>query len=257
MRSRHTNSMAGQRGLASLEAVLIFAFVFLIFIIVIFQSVKLGYVSMDRLIAARNSAWKKEIYFHSDDTSRSLVNVAALTAQAALGDTSGFLKNDVRSVHAINVIAYSQLEGGEMQKSVLKEVRSTLGTGDTNKGNVKLNDITSIVEDFEFKGVQGTSLSPDVKLLKASGRPRELGIGDLALFKGGLVDGLIALAGLRQSHHYTDFQAGWTLPTNESISPPQSGQYQDGLVYQPGYDSKISAIVGKKKLFANSIPSQR
>jgi hypothetical protein len=251
----HISPRAKNAGLASLEAVLIFAFVFLPFIVVTFQSVKLGYVSMDRLIAARNAAWKKEIYFDADDSSRSLVNVAAITAQGVLGDTSGFLKNDVRSVHSRNVIAYSKSQSGAMQKSVFKEVRAKLGTGDTNKGNIKLNDMTRIVEDFDFKGVQGTSLSPGVKLIGLSGRPKELGIADLALLGGGLLDGLIALRGLKQSHHFTDFQAGWTLPTNEDSSSLRA-HYKDGLVYHPGYDKKLSAVVGKKKLFRNSIPSQ-
>jgi hypothetical protein len=250
-----TSSRAKNAGLASLEATLIFAFVFLPFIVVTFQSIKLGYVSMDRLIAARNAAWKKEIYFHADDSSRSFVNVAALTAQGVLGNTAGFLKNDVRNVHARNVIAYSESQSGAMQKSVLGQVRAKLGTGDTNVGNIKLNDMTRIVEDFDFKGVKGTSLSPGVKLIGLSGRPKELGIADLALLGGGLLDGMIELAGLKQSHHFTDFQAGWNLPTNEDISSLR-GEYKDGLVYHPGYDKKLSTVVGKKKLFRNSIPSQ-
>lgn len=149
----HTKTKRYQQGLASLEAALIFTFIFLIFIIVIFQSVKVGYVSMDRQIAARNSAWKKEIYFPEKDGNKSLVNVVEVGLDALGDEGSGFVNNRIGSVHKKNVIGYAELTDAKMQKRTMRDVLKGLDAPDTNTPTIKLRDITKITEDFNFKGV--------------------------------------------------------------------------------------------------------
>ena len=259
MRSLHINSRARQAGLASVEAVLVFTFIYLVFIVVIFQSVKLSYVSMDGLIAARNAAWKQETYFAADDSGNSFVNLGAILG----GASSPFVEGKVRSVHVKNVIAFSSSGDGAMQKDVFKGMRSGLAqnkTGsngqDTNtaKGGINLNNMTKILEDFNFQGVKGTSLATEVKLLGVYSQSDESRIPSLAILKGGLVEAIAAMSGLKKRSHYTDFQGGWNLPTSEERQAKLTTEYPDGLGYRRGYDKKLTNIVGKKKLFSQSIP---
>lgn len=263
MLSPHTNSKTGQAGLASVEAVLVFTFIYLVFIVVIFQSVKLSYVSMDGLIAARNAAWKQETYFAADDSGNSFVNMGAIIEQEVFGDSPPFLDGTVRSVHALNAIAFSGSENGAMQESILKPVRTGLDGNktdsnqqdtDTAKGKINLNKMTKILEDFDFKGVKGTSLATDVKLLGVYAGNNETNFPSLAMLKGGLIEVIASLGGLDKRAHYTDFQGGWNLPTDEERQKKLTTEYRDGFVYRQGYDRKLSKVVGKEHLFSRSIP---
>lgn len=262
MQLARTKGKARQTGLASVEAALVFAFLYLVFIVIIFQSVKLSYVSMDGLIAARNAAWKHETYFASDDSGNSFVNVGAITGQAVFGSSPPFVDGNVRNVHDMNVIAFSASEKGDMQKSVLKDVRAGLDANkgnadkdtDTAKGKVNLNAMTKILEDFDFKGVKGTSLATEVKLLGTNSEDDAPGIPGLAILKGGLVEAIAAIAGLKKRTHYTDFQVGWNLPTDEERQKRLQAEYPGPLVYHKGYDKQLTKIVGKKTLFSKSIP---
>ena len=182
--SRHINRISApfpQRGLASVELVLI-APILALFMYFMFQSLKSAYVWEDRIIGARNAAWKAELYGLPGGP-----DLGGLARAALEGKLASKIANpgDIENIHDINVVSYSKLEGVKATEAFHDTARRNV-----RAGNADVKKWTGILDedDNKFNVTSGTSQSWFVSIL-----------GKYA----------ISEPTIAETTHYVDFERGW------------------------------------------------
>lgn len=253
-----TRSLRKQRGSSSAEMVLVATFIFLPLIVVTFQSVKLGYVSMDSLISARNSAWQKEQYFYNNKDSISQINFAPLGVSALAGEAGhAFFEAKVRNVHDVTSVATSSSgpTALRIQKPLLDKARE----------NIPAGDLTRVLDQHAFAGSEAVAYSPRVKLLGIYDKSQESPLQKVvSLADDSFLDSLANLAGFQSRVHYADFAPGWTLVDIEQYESPYdrmsaadkqvrpSARWRTGTLgmpYTAGYDAQLIDTLKPERLF--------
>jgi hypothetical protein len=245
-----------QRGaLGSVELALVIP-VYLVVWIMLIQAVRWGYVGLDSLVAARNAAWQKELYYPQDDDAKSAVNFYELIKIGVMDGDSDFLEGRVGNVHEKNVLAFVNQVEIEAQGLIVESFRRRLQNAHKERpkeGIPKglrgdMDRITRILDDYPFPEVRGTAVYPKVELLGIYAGEREPAPSVLLeLIRGNWREAALDLVGVRHRavHHYTDFALGWNLRTQEQFTRPY---VKSGRVFETGYDSALI-----KRVYSNPV----
>lgn len=180
-----------QAGIGSLELALISP-ILLLFIVLIFQSLKASYVMEKRLIEARNAAWESELYSGGGGSLANIGQIAnALTGQLLFSKLEEL--EDVDNIHGDNVLSFSKTESSE---SFSTEFLATIRQGLTQ---APLKSWSNNLDANKFTVSSGTAMSRSVPILEASQT-------------------------VSTNKHYADFARGW-----ENKDPPMAAGYDAKL----------------------------
>ena len=148
-----------QAGIGSLELALISP-ILLLFIVLIFQSLKASYIMEKRLIASRNAAWESELYHGGGGSLANVGQVAeVLTGQLLFNKLDEM--GEVVNIHDENVFSFYKTESSE---SFTTEFLTTTRRGLTQ---APLKSWSSNLDANKFTVSSGTALSRSIPILEA------------------------------------------------------------------------------------------